>query len=124
MTNTEKKFTRKQNFEYVLSLVGGDERATEFLQHELDLIANRKSSPRVNPHADEYAELEAAIADFMTPGKLYLVSDLIASVPALVDRQTPPSTSFVSARLRKLIEQGTIQRTVQKGRSYFSIKEE
>lgn len=124
MTNTEKKFTRKQNFEYVLSLVGGDERATEFLSHELELIANRKSSPRVNPHADEYAEIEAAIAEFMEPGKLYLISDLIANCPVLAERSPAPSTSFVSARMRKLIESGTVQRTVQKGRSYFSIKEE
>lgn len=116
MTN---KTTRKDNFEYLLTLVNGDERAEAFIQHELELLANRKAARK--PEADENTALENAIAAAMVPGHLYLVSDLIMAVPELASRVPAPSTSFVSARMKALIGAGRVARTTQKGRSYFSL---
>ena len=60
---------------------------------------------------------KALIVEFMEPGTLYTVTELTKSVPFGEEL----STQRVSALVRQLKEAGTVVRTEEKRKAYFSL---
>lgn len=123
-TTTSKRITKTDRFNEIKGLLANRPDLVEFIDHEIELIANknRTASGTKKPTATQTANasLKVAILNFMEIGKRYTCSDLIKSMPEL----NGMSTSKVSALLRQMrddVDNGTgeIKRTEEKGKTYF-----
>ena len=95
-----------------------DEKA--FVEHELELLTKKNSADK-KPTAQQMANdgIKTAIADGMTPNRLYTVTELIKEIPECAEL----TNQRVSALLRQMIADGTVIKTVDKRKSYFQIVE-
>ena len=121
-TSTVKKLTKRDRFEALLKLseVQADPAMVEFINHEIDLLSRKNAGdkkPTANQIANDgykdiiFAEMSA------NPDKLYTVTDLIKTVPELAEY----TNQRVSALLRQMIDAGSVVKTVDKRKSYFSL---
>ena len=117
---TTKKITKAQKFEMLLNLpaVQADEMLTEFIEHELELLAKKNSSEK-KPTAQQTANdaIKVAIVTAMERGKRYTITDLIKSVPECADL----TNQRVSALVRQLVDNNTLERIEDKRKAYFSL---
>ena len=116
MANT-KKMTKADYFRQIMANynITDDERA--FIEHELELLA-KKNSAEKKPTAVQVANegIKGAILDGMESGKKYTITDLMKSVDACADL----SNQRVSALVRQLVADGSVERTEEKRKAYFS----
>ena len=116
------KVTKKDNFNTLLSLaeVQANPKLVEFIEHELELLANKNANRSNKPTATQVENAE--IADFlptvMESGKLYRLSELKALVPAL---EKASGTQRIAAICRKLEENGVVVKSVDKRVIYYSL---
>ena len=117
----EKKMTKREYFNVIKSLneVQNRPELVAFIDHELELLT-RKNSGEKKPTALQTAneELKDAICKGMEVNRLYTVSELIKEIPECDGL----STSKVSAMLRQLLEEGRVVKSVEKRKSYFTVK--
>ena len=115
-----KKMTKRDYFNAILSKypLTDDEKA--FVEHELELLVKKNSSEK-KPTAQQTANesIKTAIAEGMTPNRLYTVTELIKEIPECAEL----TNQRVSALLRQRIADGTVVKTVDKRKSYFQIVE-
>lgn len=115
------KITKRDNFNSLLALVKGNDELTAFITHEIELLDKRTSAER-KPSKAERMKIEQdealaqAIMDGMGTTK-YTVSALIKAIPDL----NGLSTQKVTALLRKMIAEGKIAKSVEKGTSFYAI---
>lgn len=78
----------------------------------------KKNSAEKKPTATQKANegYKEAILDFMEVGKKYTITDLMKEVVELADL----SNQRVSALVRQLKEEGSVERTEEKRKAYFS----
>lgn len=116
MANT-KKMTKREMFEQIKAnhALNADEVA--FIDHELELLA-KKNSAEKKPTAVQVANegIKAEILEGMEIGKKYTITDLMKSVPACAEL----SNQRVSALVRQLVTDGSVERTEEKRKAYFS----
>ena len=116
---TTKKITKRDHFNALLNIpaVANDEALTAFVKHELELL-DRKNSGEKKPTATQVANevLKADILTCMEDGRLYTISEMIKEFPCCADLSTPK----VSAVVRLLKDEGTVIRTEDKRKAYFS----
>ena len=116
MANT-KKMTKREMFEMIKANhnLSADEIA--FIDHELELLA-KKNSAEKKPTAVQVANegIKADILDGMEIGKKYTITDLMKEIPACAEL----SNQRVSALVRQLVTDGTVERTEEKRKAYFS----
>ena len=119
MANSVKKMTKadKYNMLKAIPSVAENPILVEFLDHELELLAKKNSSDK-KPTAQQVANdgLKQSIIDGMEKGKLYTITDLIKSIPALADL----TNQRVSALVRQLIP-NSIERVEEKRKAYFKL---
>jgi hypothetical protein len=81
----------------------------------------KPSDPRsrvsFSPTQTANAGLKDAICSGMTPGRLYTITDLQTSIPALVDL----SNARISSLVRQLVVDGRLLRTEDGCKAYFSL---
>lgn len=115
MANT-KKMTKREMFEMIKANhnLSADEIA--FIDHELELLA-KKNSAEKKPTAVQVANegIKADILDGMEIGKKYTITDLMKEIPACAEL----SNQRVSALVRQLVADGTVERTEEKRKAYF-----
>ena len=113
----EKKMTKAQMFAQIKANhnLSADEIA--FIDHELELLA-KKNSAEKKPTAVQVANegIKAEILEGMEVGKKYTITDLMKSVPACAEL----SNQRVSALVRQLVTDGSVERTEEKRKAYFS----
>ena len=116
---TTKKMTKREMFEQIKSHLT-DPAEIAFVEHELELLA-KKNSGEKKPTAQQVANdgIKTAIAEGMTPNRLYTVTELIKEIPECAEL----TNQRVSALLRHMIADGTVTKTVDKRKSYFQIVE-
>ena len=116
---TIKKMTKREMFEQIKTHLT-DPAAVAFVEHELELLA-KKNSGEKKPTAQQVANdgIKTAIAEGMTPNRLYTVTELIKEIPECAEL----TNQRVSALLRQMIADGVIVKTVDKRKSYFQIVE-
>ena len=116
---TTKKMTKREMFEQIKTHLT-DPAEVAFVEHELELLA-KKNSGEKKPTAQQVANdgIKTAIAEGMTPNRLYTVTELIKEIPDCAEL----SKRRVSAGLRQMVADGTVVKTVDKRKSYFQIVE-
>ena len=114
-----KKMTKRHYFTALLAVeeVQSNTAMVEFIEHELELLAKKNSSER-KPTAvqKENADLKVAILDGMEANRVYTVTEMIKSIDAIGDL----TNQKVSAILRQMATDGTVKRTEEKKKAYFS----
>lgn len=112
-----KKMTKREMFEMIKANhnLSADEIA--FIDHELELLA-KKNSAEKKPTAVQVANegIKAEILEGMEVGKKYTITDLMKSVSACAEL----SNQRVSALVRQLVTDGSVERTEEKRKAYFS----
>lgn len=115
----EKKVTKRDNYNTILAIPAVAENANlkAFVEHEIELL-DRKSATEKKPTAKqtENVGIKSALLNEMENGKLYTISEMqkdLASVAEL-------SNQKISALLRQMIAEGTVERTEDKRKAYFS----
>ena len=116
---TNKKVTKREKFEMLkaLSEVQANPMLTEFIDHELELLAKKNASEK-KPTAQQVANegLKQTIVDVLTEnGGLMTVTDVQKSCEELAEL----SNQRVSALLRQLKDEGKVERVEDKRKAYF-----
>jgi len=116
MANT-KKMTKREMFEQIKANYNLNADEIAFIDHELELLA-KKNSAEKKPTAVQVANegIKAEILEGMEVGKKYTITDLMKSVPACAEL----SNQRVSALVRQLVTDGSVERTEEKRKAYFS----
>ena len=116
MANT-KKMTKREMFEQIKANYNLNADEIAFIDHELELLT-KKNSAEKKPTAVQVANegIKAEILKGMEVGKKYTITDLMKSVPACAEL----SNQRVSALVRQLVTDGSVERTEEKRKAYFS----
>ena len=122
MTTTNKKITKRERFNSLLSLseVQADAGLVAFIEHEIELL-DKKNSADKKPTAkqSENEVIKDAIVEGMEENRLYTVTELIKEVAECSEL----TNQRVSALLRQLISEGKVVKTIDKRKSYFQLAE-
>lgn len=122
----EKKITKKEMFLQVIALAQGEEISVsvdeimEFARHEIDLLNKKANSKSKKEKANdaENVRLSDLILEVLLDFKGALtISEIMAKNDELGDL----SNQKVSALMKKLVDGGQVVKSVNKGRSYFSV---
>ena len=125
MANT--KMTKKEYFALIRTIVEATDRGDkaemlDFIDHEVELLSKKKSSTNSKKDAELEAlciKVEEALREL---GKPVTVTELMKESTHEV---ATLSNQKLSALLKKCVEvRKTVDKTVDKKKSYFSIKEE
>lgn len=116
---TPKKPTKRQMFESLLTLPDLTTEQVAFINHELELLT-KKNSGEKKLTAVQVAniQLKVDIENAMEVDRMYTVSDMVKTFVCCDGL----SSSKVTAMLTQMAEDGIVERTVIKGRAYYSKK--
>ena len=114
MTN---KMTYVKALEIAIKAVEDNKEVAEKLEALKASVAKKNSAER-KPTATQKANegYKTAILNFMEVGKKYTITELMKEVVELADL----SNQRVSALVRQLKEEGSVERTEEKRKAYFS----
>lgn len=115
---TTKKMTKRDYFNAILSKYELTQDEQNFIAHELELL-DRKNSAEKKPTAQQTANesIKDAILNGMESGRLYTVTEIQKEIPECAEL----SNQRVSSLMRQLKESGSVVRTEDKRKAYFSI---
>ena len=120
-TSSSARLTKAQKFAILADLpaVKADPMLSEFIAHEVELLAKKNSADK-KPTAQQEANavIKTAVLEVLGDGKLRTVSDLLKEVPGLPDTMT---NQRMSALVRQMVDAGQVKRTADKRKAYFSI---
>lgn len=120
----EKKMTKREKFEMLkaLSEVQANPMLTEFIEHELELLAKKNASEKKPTAQQKMNEgLKQTIIDVLTEnGGLMTVTDVQKSCAELAEL----SNQRISALLRQLKDDKVVNRVEDKRKAYFTIRTE
>ena len=110
-----KKMTKRDYFTAILNTYPLTDAEKDFVKHEIELLEKKNSTER-KPTAkqNENAELKAKILATMEPNRLYTATEVQKEYGI-------ESNQRASALLRQMIADGTIVRTEDKRKAYFSL---
>lgn len=116
----EKKITKRERFATLLTFaeVQADAGMVEFINHEIELLERKNSSDK-KPTAQQAVnnDIKMAIAEGMTPDRLYTVTEIIKEIPACHEL----TNQRVSALLRQMKIDGIVEKVEDKRKSLFRI---
>ena len=121
-TNSTPRITKRDRFNELLALaeVQSNEGLVKFIEHELELLDRKNTTTgEKKPTAKQVANeaVQADILESMEINKLYTVSELMKIVPAL----DGVSNQYASSQVRALVNAGSLVRTEEKRKAYFSL---
>ena len=121
MTNTStRKPTKRDHFNTLLSIPAVAENAdlVAFINHEVELLDKKNSAERKpTPKQTENAGIKASIVNWMESDIQYLAADVTKNCPACEGL----TAQRVSALLGQLVADGTVIRTEDKRKNYYSL---
>ena len=114
-----KKMTKREKFEMLMAIseVNSNPILSEFIEHELELLAKKNSSekrPTVQQMLNENTK-QTIVDVLIEHGGLMTVTDIQKSHAAL----TELSNQRISALLRQLKDDGKVERIEDKRKAYF-----
>jgi D-arabinose 5-phosphate isomerase GutQ len=121
-TNTEKKITKAMRYAQIREILvetEADSALVDFVDHEVELL-EKKNSTEKKPTATQVANAalkDAILRELVESGKAETVTDLMKSVPELVEADC--SNQRVSALLSQLVKSEQVERITEKRKSYF-----
>ena len=122
----EKKLTKREKFEMLKALVKDNAMLVEFIDHEIELLDNKKSNGNKKANEKMATEVELVYNALVEVGKPVTASELIAAkgLTELANESGVVSTQKVSAMFKKLKEQGRAETFTAKKKTYYVAKEE
>ena len=123
---TEKKTTKKEQYTNILNDLhaAGITAHDEFIKHELELLARKKTSSKQTKEQEHTERLMLVIRDVLDHPMR--VAEIAANeeILACTDKDgNAPSANKVSAVLRKMMDAGEVVRTEEKKIAYFTLAE-
>ena len=122
----EKKITKREKFEMVLKMVEGNEMLTEFINHEIELLANKagKGSAKKSEEHEAFFEVIRDILAECPDGRGMqcgaIAKDSRAVEFAWADGKET-SSQRVSSMLTKMVACGDVVKTTEKKVTYFRL---
>ena len=120
MTTTNKKITKRDRFNALLSLseIQADADLVAFIEHEIELL-DKKNSGEKKPTAQQTANevIKQGIVNGMQKGRLYTVTELIKEIDECADL----TNQKVSSLLRQLVSENKVVKSIDKRKSFFQI---
>lgn len=120
-TTSTPKLTKFQKFEMLsnLSAVQSNEVLAEFVAHEMELLSNRKASPKKQTSAQKAnAELLENIICAMEPNRLYTIAEMMKEFSFCAEL----SNQKISATLKPALG-SRIERIEDKRKIYYKVVE-
>ena len=117
------KMTKAQKFALIAEIaeVKNNPMLAEFIAHEVELLTKKNSADK-KPTAQQEANatIKADILAVMeaNPNQLFTVSELLKRVPNLPDTMT---NQRMSALVRQMVDAGSVKRTEDKRKAFFSL---
>jgi len=119
---TNRKPTQRENYAEIREILvsAGRDDLVEFVDGRVAQLDKKNSAER-KPTAKqvENAGFKADIVAYMEPSVRYLSADLAKSVPSIVAAGI--SANRVTAMLTQLVNDGTLVRTEDKRKNYYSL---
>ena len=119
-TSSSVRMTKAQKFQILadLSAVKADPMLSEFIAHEMELLAKKNTADK-KPTAQQEANavIKQNVLTVLADGEKRTVSDLLKMVPDLPDTMT---NQRMSALVRQMVDAGEVIRTEDKRKAYFS----
>ena len=121
-TSTTRKPTKRDRFNALLAIPAVAENAdlVDFINHEIELLDKKNTAER-KPTAKqvENAGFKSDILAWMEPATQYAAADVVKGVPSIVAAGL--SANRVTAMLTQLVNDGSLIRTEDKRKSYYSL---
>lgn len=119
-TSSAKKLTKRDHFNTLLAIpaVSDNPVLVDFINHELELLSKKNSTDK-KPTATQQVNgvLKEAIIDLLVDGNPYTVSQIIKNVPECAEL----SNQKVSALMVQLVNEGQVEKVIEKRVSYFKL---
>lgn len=114
-----KKMTKKEMFAALMEKYDMNEEEKAFLTHEIELLTRKASKDR-KPTANQLANqsLKAEMLALMEDNRLYTCTELSKELQKTHVEDI--SVNKTSALLTQLVTEGSVEKTVEKRKSYFS----
>lgn len=126
MANTN-KMTKVEMYNAILAFIDGyplpnvnTDQMSDFIRHEISLLqtkAARASSKPTKTQTENMGITQEIISALTTLNKYVTITEMQEATPSLAGY----SNQKLSALMRKLVENGTVVKTVEKKKSYFTI---
>ena len=115
------KKTKREFFGELREMVVDNKELVAFIDHEIELLDNKKNSKTITVTQKENGELKAYIIAFLetTPNQMYTVTELIEKVPEFKDREPKLTNQKVSALCKQLVDNNEISKKTDKKKSLF-----
>lgn len=123
-TSTSKKLTKRDHFNALLAIptVASNPTLVEFIENELDLLSRKNSKPSDKQTEKQEANdvLKQAMLDYLANGGgQHTVTDFIKNVPECAGL----SQQKITALVRQMVEDGKMEKVIEKRVSYFKLAE-
>jgi hypothetical protein len=115
----EKKITKKDRFVQLLAIneVAVNEDLVNFIKHEIELLNKKSAKSGSSKTQKENAEIkELLLIELATIGKAVTITEFMKAS----DYAGEFSNQKISALFKQLVEAGKVEKTTDKGKSYFS----
>ena len=121
---TAKKLTKRDHFNALLAIpsVASNPTLVEFIENELDLLARKNAKPSGKQSEKQEANdaLKQAMLDYLAnDGGQHTVTDFIKNVPECAGL----SQQKITALVRQMVEDGKLEKVIEKRVSYFKLAE-
>lgn len=116
----EKKITKKDRFNQLLAIdeVSANDELVAFIQHEIELLEKKAGKSGSTKQQKENEEIMAnLLVELANIGQAVTISDFQKKS----EYASMFSNQKISALFRNMIKSGEIEKTVEKGKSYFSV---
>ena len=119
----EKKVTKREKFEMLKALAKDNAMLVEFIDHEIELLDNKKSKGNAKANEKMEQSVELVYNALVSVDKAITVSELIAEtdLTELENESGVVSTQKVSALLKKLVDSGRVEKFSDKKKTYFRV---
>lgn len=112
------KMTKRDYFNAILAKYPLTDGEKKFVEHELELLAKKNSADK-KPTATQVANegIKTAILNGLDKGVKYTITDIMKTVPECADL----TNQKVSAIVRQMVEEKTVERIEEKRKAYFVL---
>lgn len=108
--------TKRENFATLLEIpeIASNEQLSAFLKREIELLDKRKTSAKPRKNAAN-APIKETILNFLATGPRFAVNEIVLGL----DKEY--SCQKITALLNQLCKEGTVERVVEKNKSFYSV---
>ena len=119
--------TRKEMFTSVSDFLAeheADESLIDFVNHQIELLDNKKESKKQSKEQEENAIYSNAIYEQMAFERKYSAAELMKELPAISDwnanHETELSVQKLASLLKPLVDGGKVIKTTEKRRVFYT----